>query len=303
MDQRILIIMMVTSGEIILLFYGIKALVRIYVKKQYHIRKMPLRVKVKLSRNRGYNSYELSYPYWAYSKKDGTADLRRKSNSIIWRKSTLHLDGFALISKRPYDIISLAEQLRLRGVDIELCKEEKIKYSQLLKEKQAFSDKSDIQRLVDYYAEEPTEFETLCADLYECLGYAARLTPATNDGGYDILLTKNGRKTIVECKCYSVGHNIGRPTIQKLVGANSIVNAEKMLFITTSDFSAGAVEYAREVGMELVNGARLMDMLEQEGFLTRNATGVDVSEYQLRISDLYPYIPKDIYFRYFARRQ
>ena len=40
-----------------------------------------------------------------------------------------------------------------------------------------------------------------------------------------------------------------------------------MIFITTSSFSSYAVSYAREVGMELIDGCKLMQLLKEYLFL------------------------------------
>ena len=47
----------------------------------------------------------------------------------------------------------------------------------------------------------------------------------------------------------SLDNKIGRPLIQKLDGANRTVHADKMIFITTSDFSVAAIEFAQEANV------------------------------------------------------
>lgn len=268
--------------------------------KLYNIGKLPKSIKV---RNRttakGINYYYLNYPYWSVSKKDGTADKRIKGNYIIWQKSNLYVDNYTVLSKKPYDLIDVVRRLRSQGIKIDLCEEEKKKRANLLKKKEAFAHNNDIQKIINYYSEKPTDFEKLCADLFESLGYTTKLTPATNDGGYDILLNKKTEKTIVECKCYSIKHKIGRPNIQKLVGANEIILADKMIFITTSDFSIAANSYAEKVGVELINGDKLINLLNMQGFISRQKVKINDIECQLNSSDLYPYIPNDIYEQFF----
>ena len=267
--------------------------------KLYGIGKMPRSVKVRKKQNKeGKNCYYLNYPYWTVSKKDGTADRRVKKNSIIWQKCNLYIDNYLIFSKRPDDLIKVVKRLRLQGVRIELCEEEKKKYFVIWRRKEAFAHNTDIQKIINYYSEKPTDFEGLCAEVFESLGYITRVTPPTNDGGYDILLTRGNERTIVECKCYSLEHKVGRPNIQKLVGANRIVLAERMVFITTSDFSMAAISYAKEVGVELINGYGLMELLNQQGFLEKRKVEVGVMECQLEKSDLYEYVPDDIYERF-----
>ena len=102
-----------------------------------------------------------------------------------------------------------------------------------------------------------------------------------------------------ECKCYSINHKVGRPSIQKVVGANNVVLADHVIFITTSDYSAAAISYAKEAGVELINGMDFINILEKYGFMDQNDIEVDASEYQLKNIDLYPYVPNDIYEKFF----
>lgn len=277
----------------------VKTMRRRSFSKQYQIGKLPKSVVVKKAAGKSHNYYVLKYPYWKASKKDQTADRRFRYNCIIWQKSTLWVETYELVSLRPYDLIWTVKLLRSHGVNIDLCQEEQRKRDALIKKCDAFSYGQNLEKLTQYYAETPTEFEGLCADLFSRMGYTAKLTPPTNDGGYDILLQKGEEKTIVECKCYSPQHKIGRPAIQKLVGANMVVLAEKMIFITTSDFSTAATSYADSIGLVLINGCKLLDLLEKQGFLKRERTEISPHECQLNVADTSPYVPEDIYKKYF----
>lgn len=296
----IFILALGTAGSIYIVKSIFDSVIKRNFSKSYGTGKLPRSIKVrKKSNEKGNNYYYLNYPYWSVSKKDGTADRRVKKNAIIWEKSNLYVDNYLVFSKRPYDLVEVVRRLRSQGVKIDLCKEEKKKRAELLKKKEAFAHNNDIRKIIDYYSEKPTNFEGLCSELFESLGYAAKQTPPTNDGGYDILLSKGAEKTIVECKCYSIEHRVGRPSIQKLVGANNIVLANKMLFITTSDFSVAAISYAEEVGVELINGNKLMELLDKQGFIEKEKVKINVMECQLEIADLDPYVPRDIYERFF----
>ena len=296
----IFILALGTAGSIYIVKSIFDSVIKRNFSKSYGTGKLPRSIKVrKESNEKGKNYYYLNYPYWSVSKKDGTADRRVKKNAIIWEKSNLYVDNYLVFSKRPYDLVEVVRRLRSQGVKIDLCKEEKKKRAELLKKKEAFAHNNDIQKIIDYYSEKPTNFEGLCSELFESLGYAAKQTPPTNDGGYDILLSKGAEKTIVECKCYSIEHRVGRPSIQKLVGANNIVLANKMFFITTSDFSVAAISYAEEVGVELINGNKLMELLDKQGFIEKEKVKINVMECQLEIADLDPYVPRDIYERFF----
>lgn len=83
--------------------------------------------------------------------------------------------------------------------------------------------------------------------------------------------------------------------IQKLVGANQIVGAEHLVFITTSDYSASAWEYAKEVGVELIDGDKLMNMIDCYMKSVQIEVTLKEDEWLLRDEDIKKYIPKDIY--------
>ena len=131
--------------------------------------------------------------------------------------------------------------------------------------------------------------------MFRKMGYTANVTPPSNDGGYDIELRSGCESAIIECKCYSLKHSVGRPLIQKLVGANSVVKADRMIFVTTSHFSAGAIEYATEVGVELIDSVELVKLLRQYGIIAREKLEISEAEWQLQIADLASYVPWDIY--------
>lgn len=286
-------------------FIGIKIaeqIIRARFTRRYNIGKIPRTLKVKIEQHPDGNWFELAYPSWEVSKRDRTADKRVKNNHIIWRKSELFVDNYYVYSDMPVDIIKTVKRIRMSGTVIELSAEEKKKRAKLMKSRKKVSQIQDIQTLVNNFAEKPTDFEWLCAEMFESMGYRARLTPPTNDGGYDIFLESEAGKCIVECKCYSLDNKIGRPLIQKLVGANRTVLADRMFFVTTSDFSAGAEEYAHETGVTLINGKKLLDILEKQHFLEKGTAVVYAGECQLETYDLRPYVPDDIYRKYFIRQ-
>lgn len=72
------------------------------------------------------------------------------------------------------------------------------------------------------------EFEYYIADLFSTKGYEAVVTPASGDGGKDIILRKEGKTSVVECKRYG-NKKIGRPEIQKFHSA-LIDSQAKVLF-------------------------------------------------------------------------
>lgn len=127
------------------------------------------------------------------------------------------------------------------------------------------------------------------------MGVDSKNTPSSNDGGYDIILHyNNGEEGLVECKCYKKS-KVGRPLLQKLVGANQLVGAKHLIFITTSGYSETAREYAKETGIELIDGVQLMNMIYCYTRPEKIEITVCRDEWSLCMEDVKQYMPEDIY--------
>jgi restriction system protein len=124
----------------------------------------------------------------------------------------------------------------------------------------------------------PSFFETIVLDLLHRMGYGASRTDlrrvgGSGDGGIDgvISLDKLGlEKVYVQAKRWQ--GTVGRPEVQAFYGALAGQRANKGVFITTSGYTAQAIEFAKSVErVVLVDGARLAQlMVEHEvGVSTR----------------------------------
>lgn len=116
----------------------------------------------------------------------------------------------------------------------------------------------------------PSFFERLVVELLLAMGYggsraeAGRAIGQSGDGGIDGIIDEDrlGLDTIyIQAKRWE--GTVGRPEIQKFVGALQGNRAHKGVFITTSDFTKEAQEYVKNINNKvvLINGfslARLM---------------------------------------------
>ncbi len=99
----------------------------------------------------------------------------------------------------------------------------------------------------------PSEFEKLVVKLLLKMGYgsgideAGMVTQQSNDGGIDGIIKEDqlGFSNIyIQAKQWATDQTVGKPEIQKFVGALTGQQAQKGLFITTAKFSSGALQYA-----------------------------------------------------------
>ncbi len=120
----------------------------------------------------------------------------------------------------------------------------------------------------------PGEFEKLVVMLLQRMGYggevkaAGVVTKYSNDKGIDGIIKEDvlglGRVHI-QAKRYARTNTIGRDEIQKFVGALAVAQSNKGVFITTSSYSKGAIEYADNLNgttaLVLIDGEKLAEYI------------------------------------------
>lgn len=131
----------------------------------------------------------------------------------------------------------------------------------------------------------PIEFERLVVKLLQAMGYGGEIansgsvTQYGNDGGIDGIIKEDvlgfGR-IYIQAKRYAANMTIGRPDLQAFVGALAGVGASKGIFITTSRFSQGAVDFAESLstGTKVI----LMDGDQLAKHLYNYGVGMQVEE-------------------------
>jgi len=171
----------------------------------------------------------------------------------------------------------------------EIYREEKTP-EEVLEEAYAELRENLAQELLDIVRQStPAFFERLVVELLVRMGYggsrreAARAVGQVGDEGIDGIIDQDrlGLDTIyIQAKKWD--QCVGRPEIQKFVGALAGKRAKKGVFITTSSFSQEAVRYVStiEAKIVLIDGKRLAELMIDYG------VGVTtVTTYQLKRVD------------------
>jgi restriction system protein len=120
----------------------------------------------------------------------------------------------------------------------------------------------------------PTFFEYLVVDLLVKMGYggsrrdAAERIGQSGDGGIDGIIKEDqlGLDTIlIQAKRWQ--GSVGRPEIQKFVGALQGQRARKGVFITTSSYSTEALDYVSRIDTKvvLIDGKQLAELMIDTG--------------------------------------
>jgi len=92
-------------------------------------------------------------------------------------------------------------------------------------------------------------FEKYLEILFERLGYKVERTRYIGDYGADLIVRRDGVKTVIQAKRYK--SKVGVRAIQEAVGAKGYYNCDKAMVITNSYFTRQAKELAVKNGVEL----------------------------------------------------
>lgn len=217
-------------------------------------------------------AYDLVLPHWEHPRNDGTRDGRYSSTTYYYGGSVFVSGPWRVTFDSPLEAIRLVRQMRGAGVAVAPHRWEQEKGCTESPVASYGFPVMSADEVFEHYRYEPHRFEQFCVYLYRKLGYTGEATRRSADGGFDFMVAQGGERTIGECKLYGKNTTVGRPDVQKLVGANLKEGAEHMVFITTSHFTPEAREYARDVGMELVDGKGLkrLQIRAKEACATRS---------------------------------
>lgn len=107
------------------------------------------------------------------------------------------------------------------------------------------------------------EFEEFTADLLRALGYQARVTQYSQDGGVDVIAHRDPlgvEPPLIKVQCKHHTGTISAPEVQQLVGTQA--PGELSLFVTLGTYSRDAQSIERQrQGLRLINGEALVDLV------------------------------------------
>ncbi len=139
------------------------------------------------------------------------------------------------------------------------------------------------QILATILSKQPREFERLVVKLLQAMGYGGEVknsgivTKLSNDGGIDGIIKEDilGFNHIsIQAKLYALDKNVGRDVVQGFVGAVAGTPSKKGVFITTSDYTKGAMDYVESLNgsptIILINGQQLTEYIYDYGLGLQN---------------------------------
>lgn len=112
------------------------------------------------------------------------------------------------------------------------------------------------------------QFEHFLVALFKSHNYSATKTPDSGDYGADIVISKDGKKIVVQAKRYK--NNVGIQAVQEVLGGLSYYKADEAWVVTNSGYTKAAKTLAEESNVRLLDRNELVDLMT--GTRNQNAT-------------------------------
>lgn len=125
--------------------------------------------------------------------------------------------------------------------------------------KQLLETRSDLDSLA---ALSWREFEMLVGEAYRRQGYMVEETGLGGaDGGVDLILRRGGTKELVQCKQWR-SRQVNAPRVREMWGLVDHFDADAVKIVCIGEFTRDAMQFADGKRIELVNGARLLALVQ-----------------------------------------
>ena len=109
------------------------------------------------------------------------------------------------------------------------------------------------------------DFEHFIAHLMECMGYTARVTEKTGDGGVDVIAHSDElgfQPPIIKIQCKRQTAQVGEPEVSQLLG--TLGEGEYALFVTLGSYSRQArIRERNSPRLRLLDGEQLVQLILQ----------------------------------------
>jgi len=107
------------------------------------------------------------------------------------------------------------------------------------------------------------QFEEYLEALIKYMSCPVERTKQTRDKGVDLKATLDGKKTVIQAKQQPV---VGISAVQQIIAAKLDQKADRAMVITTGRFTKDALDLAKSIGVECMDGAQLLQEIYKYQF-------------------------------------
>lgn len=119
------------------------------------------------------------------------------------------------------------------------------------------------------------QFEMLVGEAFRRQGYAIAETGLGGaDGGVDLILRKDGRQTLVQCKQWK-SRSVSVSTVREMWGLLSHHGADTVKIVCVGKFTRDAERFAEGKAIELIAGEQLLSMVRASQGASSSATATE----------------------------
>ena len=112
---------------------------------------------------------------------------------------------------------------------------------------------------------DPYDFEHFVADLWTRMGWQTEVSTAAMDKGVDVTARKQHpyeQTTLIQAKRYGPNTTVGSPDIQQYASLGQQYNGvDKVVVVTTNEFTGQARDLAERLNVKLINGDDLVSLV------------------------------------------
>lgn len=106
------------------------------------------------------------------------------------------------------------------------------------------------------------QFEMLVGEAFHRQGYSVEETGLGGaDGGIDLILRKDGRRTLVQCKQWK-RKQVGVSTVREMAGLLAHHQADAVKIVCIGTYTKAAERFAQDKSIELIGGEQLLAMIQ-----------------------------------------
>lgn len=196
-----------------------------------------------IPKNKGRGTEEYA-PEIAYTKELAIYESKLKNR-------THYIEKIAKITGKTFQEVEKAYQAKELGLAAKAHLDCFEAYQDWIGSFHKYLDKQEIRKSEEYWLSlSGYDFEREVCLHFSRKGYSTRQTPLSNDGGIDIILSKDGEITYVQCKHHNTP--IGISVARELLGVMSSKGVKKGILATIKGVNRNCLKFCIENGISVM---------------------------------------------------